>query len=319
MRRTYSVGRFGLAAIVAVALVLGAMSSIQAADKIVDKIHFLIPGGAGGGWDGTARGTGEALTKSGIVGSASYENMSGGGGGKAIGFLIENAASNHGTLMVNSTPIVIRSLVGRFPHNFRDLTMIAGTIGDYAAIITGKNSPYKNFADVVAAYKKNPRKVSVGGGSVPGGMDHLVAALAFQAAGADPTKVKYIPYDAGGKLNAAILSGEVAAGSTGFSEAVGTGKGRGDADSRGNLHRACPGVQGCADPQGAGIRHNVRQLARLFCRSRTAGRTRRTCTARPSPRCMPRPSGRPCATATAGLTFTTPARTSPRSWRIRKR
>ncbi len=224
MRRTRFLARFGVVAIVAAALVLGVSNSVPAADKLVDKIHFLIPGGAGGGWDGTARGTGEALTKSGIVGSASYENMSGGGGGKAIGFLIENAASNHGTLMVNSTPIVIRSLVGRFPHNFRDLTMVAGTIGDYAAIITGKNSPYKNFSDVVAAYKKNPRKVSVGGGSVPGGMDHLVAALAFQAAGADPTKVKYIPYDAGGKLNAAILSGEVAAGSTGFSEAVGLAK-----------------------------------------------------------------------------------------------
>jgi len=200
--------------------VLGAPAG--AAD--IDKIHFLIPGGAGGGWDGTARGTGEALTKSGIVASASYENMSGGGGGKAIGFLIENAKSNHGTLMVNSTPIVIRSLVKRFPHNFRDLTMIAGTIGDYAAIITSKNSPFKNFKDLVTAYKKNPKKVSVGGGSVPGGMDHLVAAMAFQAAGADPTKVKYIPYDAGGKLNAAILSGEVSAGSTGFSEAVALAK-----------------------------------------------------------------------------------------------
>ncbi|MFT5867891.1 MAG: putative tricarboxylic transport membrane protein, partial [Gammaproteobacteria bacterium] len=45
----------------------------------MDSIHFLIPGGAGGGWDGTARGTGQALTESGLVGSASYENMSGGG------------------------------------------------------------------------------------------------------------------------------------------------------------------------------------------------------------------------------------------------
>jgi putative tricarboxylic transport membrane protein len=191
----------------------------KAAD--IDSIHFLIPGGAGGGWDGTARGTGEALTKSGIVGKASYENMSGGGGGKAIGYLIENAASSDGTLMVNSTPIVIRSLVGRFPYNFRDLTMIAGTIGDYAALIVAKDSPIKDFKGLVAKYKADPKSVSVGGGSVPGGMDHLVAAMAFQAAGADPTKVKYIPYDAGGKLNAAILSGEVDVGSTGFSEAVG--------------------------------------------------------------------------------------------------
>jgi putative tricarboxylic transport membrane protein len=212
-----------LAAVTAAMLAVSA-NPAASAEKLIDKIHFLIPGGAGGGWDGTARGTGEALTKSGIIGSASYENMSGGGGGKAIGFLIENAASNHGTLMVNSTPIIIRSLTGRFPHNFRDLTMIAGTIGDYQAIITGKDSPYKSFKDVVEAYKKNPRAVSVGGGSVPGSLDHLSIAMAFQGAGADPTKVKYIAYDAGGKLNAAILSGEVAAGSTGFSEAVGLAK-----------------------------------------------------------------------------------------------
>ena len=49
----------------------------------IEKIHFIIGGGAGGGWDGTARGTGEALIKSGMLKSASFENMSGGGGGKA--------------------------------------------------------------------------------------------------------------------------------------------------------------------------------------------------------------------------------------------
>ena len=188
--------------------------------QVVDSIHFLIPGGAGGGWDGTARGTGEALTKSGLVGSASYENMSGGGGGKAIGFLIENADSQHGTLMVNSTPIVIRSLTGVFPHNFRDLTLVSGTIGDYAALVVGKDSAINSMADLLAAYKADPRGTAIGGGSVPGGMDHLVAAMVMQAAGEDPTQVKYIPYDAGGKAMAALLSGEIQALSTGFGEAV---------------------------------------------------------------------------------------------------
>ncbi|CUH88092.1 TRAP transporter solute receptor, TAXI family [Phaeobacter sp. CECT 5382] len=191
-----------------------------AEEKIADSIHFLIPGGAGGGWDGTARGTGEALTKAGLVGTASFENMSGGGGGKAIGYLIENADSNHGTLMVNSTPIVIRSLTGVFPHNFRDLTLVAGTIGDYAAIVVGKDSSINSMSDLLAAYQANPRKTAIGGGSVPGGMDHLVAAMVMKAAGEDPTGVKYIPYDAGGKAMAALLSGEIAALSTGFSEAV---------------------------------------------------------------------------------------------------
>ena len=106
MKFTNRIRKTALSAIAATVLLAG---PAIAAD--VDSIHFLIPGGAGGGWDGTARGTGEALTKAGLVGTATFENMSGGGGGKAIGFLIENAASNHGTLMVNSTPIVIRSLV----------------------------------------------------------------------------------------------------------------------------------------------------------------------------------------------------------------
>lgn len=194
------------------------------AQQVVDEVHFLIPGGAGGGWDGTARGTGEALTKAGLLGSATYENMSGGGGGKAIGHLIENAASNHDTLMVNSTPIIIRSLVGRFPHNFRDLTPIAGTIGDYAALIVKADSPVKQFSDLVDIYKENPDNLAIAGGSVPGSMDHLVPAMAFKKAGANPTKVKYLPFDAGGKAMAALLSGEADALSTGLSEALALAK-----------------------------------------------------------------------------------------------
>ena len=214
--------KFQLARRAAVLVAAAAMSfaTPSFAEPVVDSIHFLIPGGAGGGWDGTARGTGEALTKAGLVGSASYENMSGGGGGKAIGYLIENADSQHGTLMVNSTPIVIRSLTGVFPHNFRDLTLVSGTIGDYAALVVGKDSPLNSMSDLLAAFDADPNSTAIGGGSVPGGMDHLVAAMVMEAAGKDALGVKYIPYDAGGKAMAALLSGEIKALSTGFSEAV---------------------------------------------------------------------------------------------------
>lgn len=214
---TFALGRRALLAAVAAFAVAG---SASADDMVLDSVHFLIPGGAGGGWDGTARGTGEALTKSGLVGTASYENMSGGGGGKAIGYLIENADSQHGTLMVNSTPIVIRSLTGVFPHNFRDLTLVSGTIGDYAALVVGKDSPLNSMNDLLAAFDADASGTAIGGGSVPGGMDHLVAAMVMEAAGKDALNVKYIPYDAGGKAMAALLSGEIKALSTGFSEAV---------------------------------------------------------------------------------------------------
>lgn len=205
----------------ALAAALAVATSLSAgAAQAIDDVHFLIPGGAGGGWDGTARGTGEALTKSGLLNSASYENMSGGGGGKAIAHLIETADQAHGTLMVNSTPIVIRSLTKVFPQNFRDLTPIAATIGDYAAFVVPTSSKYQSFKELVADYSANPRSIAVAGGSSRGGMDHLVAAMAFKAAGGDPTQVKYVAYDAGGKAMAGMLSGETHVLSTGFSEAI---------------------------------------------------------------------------------------------------
>ncbi|MDF3415465.1 tripartite tricarboxylate transporter substrate binding protein [Sulfitobacter sp. M57] len=214
--------KLGRRALMATALATLGFATPAFADghQILDSIHFVIPGGAGGGWDGTARGTGEALTKSGIVGSASYENMSGGGGGVAIGYMIENADSLEGTLMVNSTPIVIRSLTGVFPHNFRDLTLVAGTIGDYAALVVPADSDISNMENFLAVFDADPAGTPIGGGSVPGGMDHLVAAMVMEASGRDALGVNYIPYDAGGTAMAALLSGEIKALSTGFSEAV---------------------------------------------------------------------------------------------------
>ena len=217
MTLTTMTRRVVLATAASLALATGASAD---GHQMVDDIHFLIPGGAGGGWDGTARGTGEALTNAGLVGSASYENMSGGGGGVAIAHLIENAESMGDTLMVNSTPIVIRSLTGVFPQSFRDLTLVAGTIGDYAAIVVNSDSEIADMGALLDAYRSQGDDFAIGGGSVPGGMDHLVAAMAMEAAGEDPTAFNYIPYDAGGEAMAGLLSGEIDALSTGFSEAV---------------------------------------------------------------------------------------------------
>jgi len=186
----------------------------------VESIHFLIPGGAGGGWDGTARGVGEALKKSNLVEETSFENMSGGGGGKAIAHIIETASKQKNTIMVNSTPIVIRSLQGVFPQSFRDLSLVASVVADYQVLVVRPDSKYKDWNDVLKAFKANPRKVKIAGGSSRGSMDHLVAAQVFQAAGGDPKAVRYVPYDAGGKALAGLLTGEVDILSTGFGEVL---------------------------------------------------------------------------------------------------
>ena len=84
------------------------ISATTSSSVAMDKLHFVIGGGAGGGWDGTARGTGEALTKAGMLKSASFENMSGGGGGKALAYMINTKPAN--TILVQSTPLVLRSI-----------------------------------------------------------------------------------------------------------------------------------------------------------------------------------------------------------------
>lgn len=199
-------------------------TSVQSSDTdtpvLLERAHFLIPAGPGGGWDGTARGIGEALRRSELVTDVSYENLSGGGGGRAIAKLIETADRQSNTLLISSTPIVVRSLQGIFPQSFRDLKVIGSVIADYSAILVRGDSSHGSFESLAAAFIKNPRSVKVAGGSVRGSTDHFIIAKALALAGGEPRAVIYVPYDGGGKAMAGLLTGETAALSTGLSEAI---------------------------------------------------------------------------------------------------
>ena len=186
----------------------------------IERIHLLVPGGAGGGWDATARGVGESLAKSGLVNVASYQNLSGGGGSKAIAHLIETADRQRDTLMVSSTPIILRSLQGIFPQSWKDLTPVSSAIVDYGALVVRADSSYQRWDDVLKKFRQDSKSINVAGGSALGSMDHLVAALAFKESGVDAQKVKYIPYNAGAQAMVGLLSGECQLLSTGLSEAI---------------------------------------------------------------------------------------------------
>lgn len=190
------------------------------AENLLEKVHFLIPAGPGGGWDGTARGVGEALMKSGLVTDVSFENLSGGGGGRAIAKLIETAPRQQNTLLISSTPIVVRSLQGLFPQSFRDLEVIGSVIADYTAIVVAADSDIRDFQDLARRFRAEPRRVKVAGGSVRGSTDHFVIAKALALTGGDPRQVIYVPYDGGGKAMAGLLTGETAALSSGLSETI---------------------------------------------------------------------------------------------------
>jgi putative tricarboxylic transport membrane protein len=200
-------------------LLLSALHALPAAAEITD-VHFMIPGGAGSGWDTTARGAGRVLRQTDLVKNASFENISGAGGGRAIGTLIETAERRGNTLMVNSTPIIVRSLTRIFPYSFRDLTPVARIIGDYQVLVTRPDSSLQDFNEVLRRFRENPRSIKIAGGSVRGDLDHLVPALALRAAGENPGKLAYVPYDGGGKALAGFLAGEGDLLSTGLSEAL---------------------------------------------------------------------------------------------------
>ena len=61
--------------------------SVALADDAVDaRLHIVIPAGPGGGLDATARAIGRALVSDQEVARVSYENRTGGGGGKAMAY-----------------------------------------------------------------------------------------------------------------------------------------------------------------------------------------------------------------------------------------
>jgi putative tricarboxylic transport membrane protein len=98
-----------------------------------------------------------------------------------------------------------------------DTTPIARLTGEYEVIVVPANSPLKTLDDLAAAMKNDIGSVAVGGGSA-GGTDHILAGLVAQAAGADATKLNYVPFSGGGEALAAILGGHVAAGISGYGE-----------------------------------------------------------------------------------------------------
>ena len=110
------------------AVVLCTLSVATAAERV----HVVIPAGPGGGLDGTAREAGRVLVELGLVERMSFENVSGGGGGRAMAYFFENAARFDAPLLVNSTPLLVRSLQGVFPYGHRDLTPVAALVADYA-------------------------------------------------------------------------------------------------------------------------------------------------------------------------------------------
>ena len=99
-------------------------------------------------------------------------------------------------------------------------TPIARLTGEYEVIVVPAASDIQNLGQLVEKLKADTGAVAWGGGSA-GGTDHILAGLIAQAAGADATKINYVPFSGGGEALAAIMGGHVTAGISGIGEWLG--------------------------------------------------------------------------------------------------
>jgi putative tricarboxylic transport membrane protein len=196
----------------AAALALATSASAQVAE-----MKIMAPAAPGGGWDQTARSMQQALTQSGLVKNVQVTNVPGAGGSIGIAQFVNGAKGDGSQLMVMGYVMVGALLTNKSPVTLDQTTPIARLTGEYEAIVVPTDSPIKTAKDLVAAVKADPAKVTWAGGSA-GGVDHIAAALFAKAAGADPTKINYVPFSGGGEALAAILGGKVTVGISGFGE-----------------------------------------------------------------------------------------------------
>ncbi|MGL4767519.1 MAG: tripartite tricarboxylate transporter substrate binding protein [Formosimonas sp.] len=173
-------------------------------------LTMVAPSDAGGGWDKTARSITKVMTDTKLVSvPMSVENVPGASGAKFLAAYLAKDVGNDAKLFVNSPPILINNLKKEgSPSGYKDVTPLAALTQDFGVLAVKAESPIKDVKELIAKIKADPSKVSIAGGSSPGSMDHLLALLPLQKSGVDITKVKYLPFDGGGKAVVALLGGE---------------------------------------------------------------------------------------------------------------
>ncbi|QIP87231.1 tripartite tricarboxylate transporter substrate binding protein [Streptomyces sp. Tu 2975] len=183
----------------------------------IPGLRFMVPNTPGGGYDITARTAAKNAEDAGLTHNIEVFNLPGAGGTVGLTRLV--GEHGNGKLAMSMGLGVVGAVhTNKSPKTLADTTPIARLTEEQDIVVVAKDSPYKNIGQLIDAWKKSPGKLPVGGGSSPGGPDHLAPMLMAQAAGIAPKSVNYIPFDGGGELLASILGNKVAFGVSGVGE-----------------------------------------------------------------------------------------------------
>jgi putative tricarboxylic transport membrane protein len=183
----------------------------------VRGLRILVPNTPGGGYDITARTAAKAMEDAGLTRSVEVFNLPGAGGTVGLGRLV-NEAGNEKLIMSMGLGVVGSVHTNNSPSSLQDTTPIARLIQEPDIVVVAKDSPIRDVDELITAWKADPGKLAVGGGSSPGGPDHLAPMLFAKAIGLAPKNVNYVPFDGGGELLASVLGGKIAFGVSGVGE-----------------------------------------------------------------------------------------------------
>src|ERR1044072_5597170 len=153
-------------------------------------IQLIVPWGAGGGTDATARIIGSLLEKE-LKQPVNVVNRTGGSG--VVGHqAIASAAPDGYTLGLITVEITMMHHVGLTPLKYTDYTPIGLVNADPAGVNVRIDSPYKSVKDLLQAIKANPGKMKASG-TGQGGIWHLAIAGLLKDQGIDPNALPWVP------------------------------------------------------------------------------------------------------------------------------
>jgi len=161
-----------------------------AADYPTRPITLIVPWGAGGGTDATARIIGSLMEKE-LGQPVNVVNRTGGSG--VVGHAaIASAAPDGYTIGLATVEIGMMHWQGLTQLTGASYTPIGLVNADPAGINVRADAPYKNVKDLLAAIKANPGKYKASG-TGQGGIWHLAIAGLLRDQKIDPSAVPWVP------------------------------------------------------------------------------------------------------------------------------
>lgn len=188
-RRSFTQSLISFAA--GAALLTGWAATAQAEGLSNRPIRIVVPFGAGGVADVTARVVAQQLSTQ-LGQPVVIDNKPSAGGIVAADTVAKSAPDGHTLFLMSNGSAVTVNLFNSLPFDMvKDLTPIS-TLGYFdIGVITDAKSPFKNLGELVSFAKANPGKLNLGSINV-GSTQHLAAELFKTTAGLD---VQIVPFN----------------------------------------------------------------------------------------------------------------------------